>query len=83
MSEPEVSKTIVWYQANYDANGDRHRPKHKGIGPLRWIELRYREGFPADKHNHDLGPNHDQIDDNKEPVAKDSFENIELIVSPT
>lgn len=55
------------------AESDRH-------APFLAVQTSNLEGFPADEDDEDLAANHDGVDGPEEIIARDTFENIELVV---
>lgn len=74
---------LIRYKADYDSNRERDGSKEKRDAPLGAIQTSDLECSSSNENDHDLSPNHHDVDSDKEPIAGDTLKNIELVVETT
>lgn len=78
-----LSDKFVGDKADNDSNRERDGPEKERDAPLGTSQLSDLECSSSNINDHNLSPNHDDVDSDEEPIAGDTLKNVELIVKTT
>lgn len=74
---------LVRDKADDNSNWERYGSEKERDTPLRTIQRSDLECSSSNENDHNLSPNHDNIDSDEEPIAGNTLKNVEFIVKTT
>lgn len=78
-----LGEKFIGDKADDDSNRERDGSKKERDAPLGPVQTGDFKCRPSDEDDHNLSPNHDDVDSDEEPIVGDTFKNVELVVKTT